>query len=146
MNTGLTIFDTTVQESNEWLKCIEDELPPCDRQQAYAAMRAVLHVLRDRLPTEAVLGLSAQLPMLLRGVFLEGWRPNGHTSGIRVPQEFAEAVADRCPHNFPREPTGAICAVFAVLAEHLAPGEVSKIINHLPIPLRIFWPPEYRAT
>ena len=94
MSTGLPVFDTTVQASNAWLNAIEARFPPCDRQQAYAAFRAAGHVLRDRLPMEAVLGLSAQLPMLLRGVFLEGWRPDEGALDIRgLPEtRFAHAL------------------------------------------------------
>jgi uncharacterized protein (DUF2267 family) len=146
MSTGLAVFDTTVQETNEWLKLIEAALPPCDRQQAYGGLRAVMHVLRDRLPVEAVLGLSAQLPMLLRGVFLEGWRPADGPSDLRDPQAFAQAVAVRLAPSFPREPNAVAEAVFAVLAARLDPGEVSKLIQHLPMPLRAAWPAACRAA
>ena len=71
MTTGLAVFDTTVQETNAWLNQIEARLPPCGKQDAYQALRTVLQVLRDKLPQDAVLGLSAQLPMLMRGLFLE---------------------------------------------------------------------------
>jgi uncharacterized protein (DUF2267 family) len=146
MSTGLAVFDTTVQETNEWLKMVEARLPPCDRQQSYVALRAVLHVLRDRLPMEAVLGLSAQLPMLLRGLFLEGWRPVDGPSRIRDPQAFAQEVADRFPSSFQHEATGAIDAVFGVIAARLDPHEVGKIVRHLPAALRPFWPAPYRAA
>ena len=63
MSTGLPVFDTTVQETNEWLRAVETRLPPCSRVEAYGATRAVLQGLRDRLPLALVLGLSAQLPM-----------------------------------------------------------------------------------
>ena len=43
-----------------------------DRQDAYRAVRGVLHTLRDRLPVEESAQLAAQLPTLLRGVFYEG--------------------------------------------------------------------------
>ncbi|MDP1736511.1 MAG: DUF2267 domain-containing protein [Caulobacter sp.] len=146
MSTGLAVFDTTVQETNEWLRLVEAKLPPCSRQQAYGALRAVLHILRDRLPMHAVLGLSAQLPMLLRGVFLEGWRPGDGPSDIRDPQDFAQAVADLLPPSFPREPNGAAEAVFAVMAARLDPGEVAKLIQHLPTALRTLWPIHHRAA
>lgn len=143
MSTGLPIFDTTVQESNVWLKGVETRLPPCDRHQAYGALRAVLHVLRDRLPMDAVLGLSAQLPMLLRGLFLEGWRPVAGPSDIHDPQGFAGEVADRLPPKFPREPNEAAEAVFAVLAERLDPGEVTKLAQYLPSRLRSLFPAQH---
>lgn len=136
MSTGLPVFDTTVQETNLWLKAIESRLPPCNRQEAYAALRAVLHVLRDRLPTEAVLGLSAQLPMLLRGVFLEGWRPAAGPTSIRDPKVFAGEVAEQLAPAFPCLPNDTVDAVFAVLAERLDAGEVSKLAQYLPPRIR----------
>lgn len=146
MTTGLAVFDTTVQETNEWLKAVEALLTPCDRQDAYAATRAVLHGLRDRLPMEAVLGLSAQLPMLLRGVFLEGWRPADGPSGIRDPQAFADSVAAGLPPNFPREATAATKAVFTVVTSRIDPGEARKVTQYLPAPLRALWPAVHRAA
>lgn len=140
MSTGLAVFDTTVQETNAWLKLIEQRLPPCDRGDAYSALRAVLHVLRDHLPQEAVLGLSAQLPMLMRGFFLEGWRPANGASRIRDPEGFLQAVEQKLPDRFPREPKGAVEAVLQVLAEQVDRDEADKIAGHLPAPLRTLWP------
>lgn len=139
MSTGLAIFDTTIQESNLWLKAVESRLPPCDRQQAYGALCAVLHVLRDRLPVDAVLGLSAQLPMLLRGLYFEGWRA-GEASGADDPQAFAEHVGAALPRSFPRQPNEVVEAVFAAMAGLLDPGEVRKLTHHLPAALRKAWP------
>lgn len=146
MSAGLAVFDTTFQESNQWLKQVELRLPPCDRHQAYGAFRAVPHALRDRLPTEAMLSLSAQLPMLLRGVYFEGWRPGDASSGGRDPQVFAEDVAARLPRGFPRQPNEAVEAVFAALGAQLDPGEVRKLVQCLPIPLRAYWPVEHRVA
>jgi uncharacterized protein (DUF2267 family) len=140
----LPVFDTTLRETNTWLKQVETALEPSDRHQAYAATRAVLHVLRDRLPAEAVLSLSAQLPMLMRGFFLEGWRPVDGPSHIRHVDDFAETVAEALPPSFPHDATRAVEVVFAMLAARLDPGETSKLIRHLPPPLRVLWPVEYR--
>lgn len=146
MSTGLAVFDTTVQESNTWLKLIEARLRPCDRQQAYGALRAVLQTLRDRLPVEAVLGLSAQLPILLRGVFLEGWRPDGTPSDVRDVQDFAHAVMERLAPGFPRQGNEAAEAVFTAMGAMMDPGEVSKVVRYLPAGLRSLFPFEYRTA
>ena len=53
MTTGLGVFDTSLQDTNLWLKEIEERLGHRSRQEAYAAARAVLHALRDRLPAQA---------------------------------------------------------------------------------------------
>lgn len=140
MTKGSHSFDSSLQTANAWLKAIDDRLLCEDRQAAYEALRAVLHVLRDRLPLEAVLGLSAQCPMLIRGLLLEGWRPQDGPSGIRNPAAFGDAVAERLPPSFPSSGIEASEAVFGVLAERLDGGEVRKILVHLPEPLRGLWP------
>jgi uncharacterized protein (DUF2267 family) len=45
------------------------------RNQSYSALRAVLHALRDRLTVAETAHLSAQLPMLIRGIYFKGWDP-----------------------------------------------------------------------
>jgi|OM-RGC.v1.022427029 uncharacterized protein (DUF2267 family) len=141
MSTGLPVFDTTVQETNEWLRAVETRLPPCSRVEAYGATRAVLQGLRDRLPLALVLGLSAQLPMLMRGFVLEGWRPE-EAGGSRDLKTFLDDVEGRLPPGFPRETIAAAQAVLAVAAKRLDPGEVDKIIRHSPGALRTLWPVE----
>lgn len=140
MTRGAHIFDSALQTANLWLKAIGDRLPSEDHHAAYEALRAVLHELRDRLPLEAVLGLSAQSPMLIRGLLLEGWRPQDGPSGIRSAEAFGDAVADRASPSFSFSGIEAAEAVFGVLAERLEPGEVQKILVHLPEPLRGLWP------
>lgn len=140
MTKGSHSFDSSLQTANAWLKAIDERLMCEDRQTAYEALRAVLHVLRDRLPMEAVLGLSAQCPMLIRGLLLEGWRPQDSPSGIRNPAAFGDAVAGRLPPSFPFSGIETSKAVFGVLAERLDGGEVRKILVHLPEPLRDLWP------
>ena len=43
---GLEVFDKTLQTTHIWLKRLMEELHTDDRQQAYLALRAVLHALR----------------------------------------------------------------------------------------------------
>src|SRR4051794_24483506 len=73
--TGLEVFDSTLQKTNEWIDEIMYELAIEERHAAYVALRGTLHVLRDRLPLEEAAHLGAQLPMLVRGFYYEGWRP-----------------------------------------------------------------------
>lgn len=146
MTTGLPVFDTTVQQSNRWLARVQAMLPDTSRQDAYAALRAVLHTLRDRLPMDAVLGLSAQMPMLLRGVFLEGWQPAAGPADAAAPGTFQEAVARQLPRDFGRTPDAVVAAVFAVLADRLDPGETDRLIRLSPGSVRDFWPADYRVA
>lgn len=140
MTTGLAVFDTSLGETNEWLKAIEQRLTPCTRQQAYACLRAGLHALRDRLPVEAVTAMSAQLPMLLRGLFLEGWRPDKEHAHDRKAATLLKAIEKTAVRVAHRDANEIVCAVFAVISDRLDDGLVGKLIQHLPHELREFWP------
>lgn len=69
-------FEKYVQESNEFLKEVANELNNGgDTNHAYRVLRTVFHTLREILTTEESLHMIAQLPMLLKAVYVEGWKP-----------------------------------------------------------------------
>ena len=138
--TGLPAFDTTVEKTNEWLNELTAQLHVPSRQDAYAGLRATLHALRDQLPLELAVGLSAQLPMLLRGLYFEGWRPARTPARVRSLPGFLEVVAHSLnPHLKPRAQDIARESL-DVLQRHVTPGEVHKIKEALPGAVRALWP------
>jgi uncharacterized protein (DUF2267 family) len=141
--TSMTIpasITHTVQQTQEWLKEVESHTDLADETEALSVLRAVLHQLRDRLSIEESAQLSAQLPMLVRGIFFEGWQPT-HVpdKSVRTQQEFFDGVKKRLlPRRVP--PGSAVKAVFAILSHHIDPGEISDIIGQLPDNLKELWP------
>ncbi len=134
--TGVTVLDHTVQQTNAWLKGVEGELVLGSRQEAYRALRAVLHALRDRLPPEVAIKLGAQLPILVRGFYYENWHAAGTPTRERHLEEFAEHVASELSGDFPVDPLTAARGVFEILWEMLDPGEFEKVLHHLPASFR----------
>ena len=133
------LFNSTLQQTADWLKSIVGEESIVDERQAYAALRAVLHQLRDRLTVEEASDLAAQMPMLVRGFFYEGWNP------ARVPQkvhrdEFVEGVRHKLSSHPEIDPHSAIQAVFKILSEKITPGELEDVIQMLPKDLQALWP------
>ena len=45
--TGLEVFDTTLQKTNDWLNEAMRLLDSKDKHKAYLAFRSTLHALRD---------------------------------------------------------------------------------------------------
>ncbi len=134
--TGVTTLDHTVQEANVWLKAVDEQLHFDDRQHAYSALRATLHALRDRLPPEVAVKLGAQLPILLRGIYYEGWHIAGTPTKERSIQEFADHVLEELPPHFPMDPLTVTKGIFEILWRKLDPGEFAKLMDHLPAQLR----------
>lgn len=138
--TGLEVFDTTVQQTNLWLKAIQDRLAVDDKHFAYLALRGTLHALRDRLPPELAVHLGAQLPMLIRGFYYEEWHPAGTPSRERHLEEFLQKVAKVFVREPPTDIEAVARAVLEVVAARLDPGQVSKVIHALPPELRALFP------
>ena len=134
--TNVTALDHTVQETNVWLKAVQEELQLDNRQQAYNALRAVLHALRDRLPPEVAIKLGAQLPILVRGFYYENLHAAGTPTKERHAQEFAQHVGSELSPQFPVDALTVVRGVFEVLWEKVDPGEFEKLMQHLPAPLR----------
>jgi len=140
MTTGLPVFDATVQETNLWLKSVMEKMHNPDRQRAYLALRATLHALRDRIGPEPAVHLAAQLPMLVRGLYFEGWRLGASQSRERHQGEFFDHVRQEWPKDAGIDVNLAVRAVFATLDEKLDPGEVAKVMSVLPAELEALWP------
>jgi uncharacterized protein (DUF2267 family) len=137
--TGLEVFDKTLQTTNTWLKEIGEQISP-DRQRCYHALRAVLFSLRDRLPPAEAAHLAAQLPMLVRGIYYDGYRPTGKPDRIRSRGEFLQKIDEHLALTRPLGADEAARAVFKVLDHYLDPGEMAEVKQALPEEIRTLFP------
>lgn len=134
----VSVFEHTIEITHTWLHDLMERLGWQDKQRAYLAFRAVLHALRDRLSVDGASHLAAQLPMLIRGFYYEGYHPAGKPLAERKKSEFLAHVAAECAdenHNDGR----VTKAVLQVLAKHISPGEVENIKGALPRDIRSLW-------
>jgi uncharacterized protein (DUF2267 family) len=140
-NTGFAPFTTTVDKTNKILHEIEDALgwPRMRRNQSYAALRGVLHAVRDRLTIEEAAQFGAQLPMLVRGIYYEGWDPT------RVPvkmhrDEFLRHVRQEFPYDVPDGIDAVVRTVLGTLRHHITDGEWADIRSAMPKDLATLLP------
>jgi len=138
--TGLEVFDTTVHKTHIWLNDIMQELGWEDRYKAYVGLRMTLHALRDRLTVEETAQLAAQLPMLIRGLYYEGWDPTGKPQKVRHKEAFLTPIRDHF-RNDPRVNAEQVArAVLKVLTQHVSEGEIADVKHLFPTELRELWP------
>jgi len=139
-HSTITSFDSTVHLSNSWLKELSQEFDwPNGRTRAYSALRTVLHALRDRLTVEEVADLAAQLPMLVRGFYYEGWRPGGKPVKDHTKAQFLAHVAAAFPELPLPQVEEIVRAVFRLLAHRITGGEIDDITRSLPAHIRELW-------
>jgi uncharacterized protein (DUF2267 family) len=138
--TGLKISHTTVHKTNAWLNELLRELGWQDKHGAYLAMRATLHALRDRLTVDEVAQLGAQLPMLIRGFYYEGWDPSDKPPRERHRAQFLERIEREFRGGERIDPERVARAVFTVLAKRVSEGEIEDVKHVLPAEARDLWP------
>ena len=134
MDTGYATFTSTVHKTNRVLRDIEEAYgwPKDRREQSYSALRAVLHALRDRLIVQETADFAAQLPMLVRGLFYEGWDPS------RVPvkmhkQQFLERIRLDLSFELPDgDIERCVAVVLGALGRFITEGELEDIRSVVP--------------
>lgn len=138
--TGLDVFDTTIQQSNRWLKAMMSELVTEDRHAAYVALKATLQALRDRVGPENAVHFGAQLPLLMRGVLFENWQLAGTPSDEQTAEAFVARVGHYLPAGSGIDPAYAARAGLAAVADMVDTGEVRKLMRILPAPMGELFP------
>lgn len=135
------VFDAHFDSADQWLTELATnlDLAPDDTHLALHALRAGLHALRDRLPPHEVLDLSAQLPVLIRGFFLDGWTLRGHSREIRDREDMITRVRYELGPNARLAAVDVLRAVIHLLVQHVSRGEIDDMVATLPKSIKALW-------
>jgi uncharacterized protein (DUF2267 family) len=140
-NAVLEVFDASLQKTQVWLNDLMLELGWAQKpQKACLALRTALHALRDRLTVQEAVHLGAQLPILIRGVYYEGWKLAGKPVKERHKSEFLDHIAKAFRDDDTVDPEKVMRAVLKVLACHISTGESDNVKHILPKSLQELWP------
>ncbi|MEI5681790.1 DUF2267 domain-containing protein [Mesorhizobium sp. CCNWLW179-1] len=137
--TSMVNFTQAAQQAQQWVNELAEDLNWNERR-AYHLLRCVLHALRDWLSPEEMTDLSAQLPVLLRGIYFEGWKPLETPVWERKKEDFIERIQDAFADDLLNDPDRAVAAVFRLLDRHVSHGEIVQVRNSLKKTLRDLWP------
>jgi uncharacterized protein (DUF2267 family) len=132
-------LEHAVEHTHDWLQAIAMRLGCGNARAPYGALRAVLHLIRDRLPIAQSAALGARLPLMIRGIYYEDWRPHAAKPRVRHVEEFLGLLERELDawSEAKLDPQQALDAVFARLRAHLEPGEVVDLIVALPSGMRL---------
>lgn len=139
LSTAVDSLNSTFQKTHEWLNELAEIGGFTGEAQAYTALRGVLHALRDRLTVDEAAQFAAQMPMLIRGFYYEGWKPAATPVRIRSRQDFLANIASRLG-NSEVDPEHACRAIFEFLETRISHGEIDDVRHMLPRDVRELWP------
>jgi uncharacterized protein (DUF2267 family) len=132
-------FEKYAAKGNEFLNKLAARLGDEEnRARAGRILRCVLRALRNRLTIEESLQLLAQLPMAIKGVYVDEWQISHHVNRIKTIEEFGEEVmredgfAAWRDFSTIKEALDAIEAVMKTLADYVSAGELHDVINQFP--------------
>jgi uncharacterized protein (DUF2267 family) len=132
-------FEKHAAKGNEFLNKLAVRLGDEEnRARAGRVLRCVLRALRSLLTLEESLQLLSQLPMALKAVYVDGWKPNKYHGRIKTLHEFSEEVMKEDGFSTWKDfsdvsdATDAIEAVMKTLADYVSAGELHDVIAILP--------------
>ena len=137
---GLEIIDHTVQLTHEWINEVRERLGWGSSRDALRLLRVTLVQLRNHLAHEEMAQLSAQMPLLLRGMFFEGWQPAQTPVRDKKAEHFVAAIKEKVDDVLDWRGQEDIVAVFRTLDSRISEGEIRDIKAGLPQAIRDLWP------
>ena len=138
---GLEIIDHASQTTHEWVSELAGRLDWTSKRSALRLLRVTLHQIRDRLMVDELAQFSAQLPLLIRGMFFEGWVPKRTPLKDRSGETFIKSIESQFAGADEYRGSEDISYVFLLLNAHLSEGEIEDVRASLPADIKGFWPP-----
>ena len=77
--------------------------------------------------------------MLIRGLYYEGWNPEGKPDKVRRREDFLAHIATALRGHAEIFPEATAWAVFKLLERHVSAGEIGDVKHVLPAPIRSLW-------
>jgi uncharacterized protein (DUF2267 family) len=134
-------FEKYAKKGNEFLHHLEDNLNTEDRAHAGRILRSTFRVLRNHLTFEESLQLLAQLPIALKGVYVDGWSAAAHRK-IKTAEEFLYEIVQEDGNNAWRDFSNedeillAVRAVLNTLRIYVSGPELDQALGTLPTKVR----------
>jgi uncharacterized protein (DUF2267 family) len=139
MSGSISLFSHAAQQAQQWVNELADDLDWNERR-AHHLLRTVLHAVRDWLSLEEMTDFAAQLPVLLRGIYFEGWKPAETPVWERKKDDFIERIQHAFSDDLLNDPEAAVTAVFRLFDRHISHGEIVQVRNSMKKSLRELWP------
>lgn len=138
-----TDFNKYAAKGNEVLNLLADQLQ-ISPKQAIRILRSVLHTVRDHISVDESLQLMAQMPIAIKGLYVDQWKPSSYHQRIHHLYQFIDEIREHdggaasvdLGNNSRAE--AVIRAVFSSLSYFVSEGEMKDVTAALPEEIRSF--------
>lgn len=136
-------FEKYAARGNEFVNLVRQDLG-ISRDKASRIIQAVLHALRNRLTHEESFQLMAQLPLALKGIYVDGWKFGREFTRIHSLEDFLEEIRNEdgglAGFDFGNNAKAELAAgsVFRALKNFISEGEMKDVVDVLPTELKEF--------
>tara|TARA_R110000787_G_scaffold112500_5_gene221414 strand:+ start:1807 stop:2238 length:432 start_codon:yes stop_codon:yes gene_type:complete len=137
---GLEVIDHSVHLTHEWINELAGRLGWSSKRSALRLLRVTLRRIRDHLMPDELAQMSAQLPLMVRGLFFEGWVPKLTPIKERNVEDFVTFIGTQMADAAEYRGRDDIKCVFDLLNARLSRGEVEDVRATLPTAIRDLWP------
>src|SRR3989337_1920157 len=139
------MFEEYEGNARKFVNDLAHELNDPDNHRSAIRIRiSVMHTIRDILTVEESLHLISQLPLFIKGFYVNEWHL-GEKKKIKDKDEFIERLllhdARTGPLYFGTDEKAIknVRAVLRVLRKHVSQGEIDDIIGQFPAELKMLW-------
>jgi uncharacterized protein (DUF2267 family) len=137
---GLEVIDHSVHITHEWINELAGRLDWTSKRSTLRLFRSTMQHLRDHLMPDEMAQFSAQLPLLIRGMFFEGWVPKRTPIKEHKIAAFISAIEDKMGTAEEYRGPEDIRYVFELLNARISAGEIEDVRAILPSAIRGLWP------
>ena len=139
-STTFDILGGATETTEHWLADLREEIGWVSERGAYLCLRSTLHAMRDQMSVAAAAKLGDALPVLIRGVFYEGWNPSAVPVKYVDREAFLTRIRLGCRVEPGPDPEPTARAVFSVLSRRVDAEEIKALKASLPPGIRKLWP------
>ena len=137
---GLEVIDHTVELTHLWINELAERLSWSSQRDTLRLLRTTLHSIRDHLNVDESAQFSAQMPLIIRGMYFEGWVPKNTPVKQRSAGAFVTDIEAEVGDVLDYRGREDIECVFHLLNNKISRGEVDDIRANLPQDIRDLWP------
>jgi len=104
-----------------------------DLDKAGRLLRYCLLGLRDMLTVQESFDMISQLPLFIKGIYVDGWKINEHKEKVKTPDQLIDVIVQHAGQSALREfesremALPIIQTVFRMIKRHISQGEIDDI-------------------